>query len=206
MVPRAIIGDGRRAVAEALALALRSHLEVVAVATTATDAVAAIRAKEPKVVIVDAALPEIGGLDVIRRASTGAIAHAIGYVVLADDVDRELALDAARLGVRGFALRQSPLEQLALAVRAAARGERYFDPSLGELFAPGRRASATRLSEREKLVLSRIADGMSNAEIGRELALAPDTVRTYIRRAMEKLGAKTRTHAVALALRRSLIS
>ncbi|MGZ4413448.1 MAG: response regulator transcription factor [Gaiellaceae bacterium] len=192
--------------AEALAVALQTRaFEVVACVASGHEAMAAIRRLEPAVAVVDVVMPELGGLRIAHElASTGSGGTAV--VLYADQAERALIVDAVEAQARGFVLKQSPLEELVRAIEAAGRGETYLDPRLGDLLARGVSGGPRELTNREREVLRLLANGSSNEEVGRELAISPDTVRTYLRRAMAKLEADTRTHAVALALRRSIIS
>jgi two-component system NarL family response regulator len=88
----------------------------------------------------------------------------------------------------------------------AAHGEIYVDPALAGMVVQAAAGNLPGLSEREREILRSLADGKSNEQIGNALNIAPDTVRTYIKRAMQKLEADTRTQAVAIAIRRSIIS
>ena len=119
--------------------------------------------------------------------------------------DKGLVSDALDAGARGFALKDAPLEDLARAVDAVAGGDLYIDPVLAAQFASpssGRR----QLSERERQVLRLLAEGGTYTGIGASLFLSPDTVRAHAQRAMTKLDARTRTQAVAVALREELIA
>jgi len=88
-----------------------------------------------------------------------------------------------------------------------AEGGTYVDPVLaGALAAPETAARLPTLTQREREVLRLLADGNNNEAVGKKLFIAPDTVRTHVRKAMRKLEADTRTQAVAKALRQSLIS
>jgi DNA-binding NarL/FixJ family response regulator len=112
------------------------------------------------------------------------------------------ALDA---GARGFILKESPISELLGAVRLVGAGGTYVDPALAPTLVRAGATGHPALSQREREILRHLADGQKNDEIAKELSISPDTVRTYIRRAMEKLEADTRTQAVAIALRESLI-
>jgi DNA-binding NarL/FixJ family response regulator len=114
------------------------------------------------------------------------------------------ALDA---GAHGFALKDAPLEDLGRAIDTVASGSLYIDPVLAAALASNRRADTRKaLSEREREVLRMLAEGGSYAEIGSTLYLSPDTIRAHSQRAMAKLGARTRTQAVAVALRDGLVA
>ena len=113
------------------------------------------------------------------------------------------ALDA---GVRGFVLKEAPLADLVRALERVVRGEAYIDPVLAGALVNGRADQVASLTQREREVLRMLADGHSNEEIGKRLHISPETVRTHVRKAMAKLDADTRTQAVAIALRQSIIS
>ena len=118
-----------------------------------------------------------------------------------------LDFDQFGLGVRGFVLKEAPLQDLVRAIELVAGGGTYVDPVLAGLLASadvtGRLAA---LTQREREVLRLLADGQSNEEIGKTLFISPETVRTHVRKAMGKLDADTRTQAVATALRQQLIT
>ena len=120
--------------------------------------------------------------------------------------DRGLVSDALDAGARGFALKDAPLDDLGRALDSVASGGLYVDPVLAASLATARRGDERKpLSEREREVLRLLAEGGSYAEIGEALFLSPDTVRAHAQRAMTKLGARTRTQAVAVALREAVI-
>ena len=121
--------------------------------------------------------------------------------------DRALLSEALDVGARGFVLKEAPLADLVRAVERVAAGEAYVDPVLaGALVERPRHRRAPTLTQREREVLRLLADGLSNEETGKALHISPETVRTHIRKAMTKLEADTRTQAVAIALRQSIIS
>ena len=121
--------------------------------------------------------------------------------------DAALVSDALDAGARGFALKDAPLDDVGRAIRTVARGDLYIDPVLAASIASNRRGDDRRaLSAREREVLRLLAEGGSYAEIGSQLFLSPDTVRAHAQRAMTKLGARTRTQAVAVAMRQAMIA
>jgi DNA-binding NarL/FixJ family response regulator len=104
-------------------------------------------------------------------------------------------------------LKEAPMEDLLRAVRSVAAGNTYVDPVLaGTLAASSVGSQMPQLTQRERDVLRLLADGLSNEEIGKRLFISAETVRTHVRKAMEKLDADTRTQAVARALRDRLIA
>ena len=104
-------------------------------------------------------------------------------------------------------LKEAPIDDLLRAIRAVAGGGTYVDPVLaGTLAGSPTGAKRPELTVRERDILRLLADGLSNEEIGNALFISPETVRTHVRKAMAKLGADTRTQAVARALRDQLIA
>jgi DNA-binding NarL/FixJ family response regulator len=201
-----VIADDHPALVEAIAALLESEgIDVVARASDGAAALEAIEEFRPATAVLDLVMPELGGIEVARRASRSF--PETGTVIYTGHGEQELLLEALDAGARGFVLKESPLTELVRAVKLVAAGGTYVDPVLGPALV---RVSATGdrapLSAREREILRHLADGETNDEIAKALAISPDTVRTYIRRAMQKLEADTRTHAVAIALRESFIA
>jgi DNA-binding NarL/FixJ family response regulator len=138
----------------------------------------------------------------VREALRAAPGAAV--VVLAPFPDAEAARACVRAGARGFVHQGMPPEQVARAVRVAAEGEELVlsRELLRGLVAAGRRVDLTALSERQREVVGLVAEGLSNAEIARELYLSESTVKQHLRRAFRALGVKNRREAAA-ALRRA---
>jgi two-component system, NarL family, response regulator DesR len=178
--------------------------EVLATAPDGDAAFSLIAANAPRVCIADVRMPKLGGLELARRVTASSTDTAV--LLYSGYADRGLVSDALDAGARGFALKDAPLDDLGRALETVAAGGLYVDPVLAAELAT-RRSEATRpLSERERQVLRMLAEGGSYAEIGATLFLSPDTVRAHAQRAMEKLGARTRTQAVAVAMREALIA
>ena len=177
--------------------------EVVATAQDGEAALAQLVARRPVVCVADVRMPRLDGLELARRAIVEAPATAV--LLYSGVSDRGLVSDALDAGARGFALKDAPLDDLGRAIDAVAAGGLYVDPVLAASLATRRHDERKALSEREREVLRMLAEGGSYAEIGATLFLSPDTVRAHAQRAMTKLGARTRTQAVALALREAVI-
>ena len=179
-------------------------LRVIGTASDGNAAASLIAARRPAIALVDLRMPRLGGIDVARRAAETSPETAIVFYTGYGDI--ELLNDALEVGARGFVLKEAPLEDLVAAIRQIAEGTIYVDPVLSSALVRARAGTDHgALSERERDVLCLLADGLTNQEIGRRLFIAPDTVRTHVRHAMQKLGADTRTAAVAEALRQKLI-
>jgi len=198
------LADGQPAVLRAVAEVLEEHgVDVLAESRDGVTALAQIVEHAPDVAVVDAALPQLTGIEIARSiADEGTETRLVLYAASLDELVLNEAIHA---GVRGFVLKEAPLDELVRAVDLVGSGAGYVDPALaGTLLAVS--DGATQLTRREREVLCLLADGHSNDAIGRQLSISPETVRTHVRKAMDKLGAATRTQAVATALRKSLIA
>ena len=176
---------------------------IVGTAQDGETALAALGQHRPRVCIADVRMPRVDGLELARRAAS--VAPETAVLLYSGLADRGLVSDALDAGAAGFALKDAPLEDLSRAVDAVASGSLYVDPVLAAALATRRGDDRKPLSEREREVLRLLAEGGSYAEIGAALYLSPDTVRAHAQRAMTKLGARTRTQAVAVALREAVI-
>jgi DNA-binding NarL/FixJ family response regulator len=199
-----LVADDHPAVLEAVASYLHDQgIDVVGRAQDGAEALDLIERRMPQVAVVDVRMPNLGGIELARqlRGKSGTqVLLFSGYG------DRALLLEALDAGVRGFVLKEAPLEDLLRAVRALAAGEGYVDPVLAGSLAASVGERLPELTVRERDVLRLLADGLSNEEIGKKLFISAETVRTHLRKAMDKLGAETRTQAVAVALRDRIIS
>jgi len=183
----------------------RSGFTVVGRAPDGREAAALIARERPVVALVDMRMPHLSGLDVAREAARSS--PDTSFVFYTAHGDRALLADALEVGARGFVLKEAPLHDLVRAVERVAAGEAYVDPVLaGILVGAPTTAQVPTLTQREREVLRLLSDGSSNEAIASALGISTETVRTHVRKAMAKLDADTRTHAVATALRQSLIS
>lgn len=183
-------------------LAAEDDLTVVAEAGGAAEAVAAVRAHEPDVVLMDLRMP--GGDGVEATARVLAQRPATRVVVLTTyDTDADI-LRAVEAGAAGYLLKDASRAELAQAIRAAARGETVLAPSVAAKLV-SRMRSPVELSRREIEVLRLVARGRTNAEIGRELLISEATVKTHLLRTFGKLDVSDRTAAVTAALERGIL-
>ena len=201
-----MVADDHPAVLDAVAeFLLQGGIEVVGRARDGEEALTLITERRPRVGLVDVRMPRIGGIEVARRAKMGSPETAV--VLYTGHSDRALLTEALDAGVEGFVLKEAPLDDLLRALRTVAAGTTYVDPVLaGTLATSSVGSQLPALTQRERDVLRLLADGLSNEEIGRRLFISAETVRTHVRKAMDKLDADTRTQAVARALRQRLIA
>ncbi len=205
-----LVADDHPAMVEAICAVLEDHdIEVTGRARDGEEAYAKIDTRRPAVALVDVRMPVLSGLELVRRGVRARLDTQ--FILYTGYGDRALLTEALDAGARGFLLKEAPLADLVRAVEIVARGGTYVDPVLAGVFATSTgngngAGGAPQLTQREREVLRLLSDGFANEEIGRELFISPETVRTHIRKAMGKLGAETRTQAVAKALRLSLIA
>jgi DNA-binding NarL/FixJ family response regulator len=201
-----LVADDHPAMVEAICAVLEDHgIEVAGRARDGEEAFAKLQTRRPDVALVDVRMPVLSGIELVRRAAKARLDTAI--LLYTGYGDRALVTEALDAGARGFLMKEAPLVDLVRAVEIVAGGGTYVDPVLAGMFAASRvKSEAPELTQRERDVLRLLADGHSNEEIGKQLFISAETVRTHIRKAMTKLGAETRTQAVAIALRRSLIA
>ncbi|HLX18629.1 MAG TPA: response regulator transcription factor [Gaiellaceae bacterium] len=176
---------------------------VVATAHDGEQALAALEQRRPTVCIADVRMPRLDGLELARRATVSVPETAV--LLYSGFSDRSLINDALDAGARGFALKDAPLADLVRAIELVAAGNLYVDPVLAASLARPQSDDSKGLTAREREVLRLLAEGDTYGEIGAALFLSPDTVRAHAHHAMTKLGTRTRTQAVAVALRTGLI-
>jgi Response regulator containing a CheY-like receiver domain and an HTH DNA-binding domain len=203
---RCLVADDHPAILSAVTDFLQEEgIDVVAQARDGQEALAKIESVQPDVAVVDLQMPGLTGIELARKVTEARL--PTGIVLYTGHGDRALLTEAVDVGARGYVLKEAPLPDLLRAISTVAQGGTYVDPVLaGALAAPGAADKLPALTQREREVLRLLADGLTNEEVGRRLFIAPDTVRTHVRKAMRKLDADTRTQAVATALRQSLIS
>jgi len=197
---RVVVADDHPAVLASVCDSLEAGGMVVAARVgDGHAALEAIAREQPEAAVIDHAMPGQTGIDVARGAQ--AIAPGTAIVLFTGFGEPAMVGEAFAAGVRGIVLKDAPLEDLVRAIRAACAGGTYVDGRLaGQL--------STRdavLTERELATLRLLADGARNEQIGQRLSISSETVKVHVTKAMRKLGATTRTQAVAEALRLGLI-
>jgi DNA-binding NarL/FixJ family response regulator len=169
---------------------------VVGVAPTAKAALEALEAGPADVVLLDQMLPDEPGLDLVSRLRSRHPRTAV--VMLSGAFDADLERDALEAGCAGALSKAASVDEIVAAVRAAAA---TVDPELGKPTKNGRLG----LTNREMEVLVCISRGMSSKEISAELHLANHTVRNYTQKVLNRLGARSKAEAVAIASRHGIV-
>jgi DNA-binding NarL/FixJ family response regulator len=179
-------------------------LELVGTAETGEDALDAVARLNPQIVLIDVRLPGIDGISAVKRIHEAS--PSVQFVVFSAYGDKRLLSDAIAAGARGYVMKGSPPEDLLRAIRTVAAGKPFVDPSLSPaLLMTSASSDDQPLSEREREILQLLAEGYHTEEIARRIGLSVETVKSDTKRVILKLQADTRTHAVAIALRQSLI-
>jgi DNA-binding NarL/FixJ family response regulator len=205
----AILREGLRAL-----LSTTADIDVIGEAADGHEAIERVRALRPDVVIMDAAMPGLGGLEAtleLRRTDPD-----IKIVVLTQYEDREYIRRFLQAGVSGYLLKKSAGKELASAIRAASRGGLVLDPEVAKealrepvpQTGPGAGGSSRydALTDREKQVLKLVAEGRSNKEVAELLDISVKTAMSHREHIMEKLGLHSRTELIKFALREGVIS
>lgn len=193
-------------------LAAEPDIDVVAQASGGRAAVRLATELKPNVVLMDLRMPDLGGTDATReiRAREPSI-RVVVFTVLSADEHVEEAIHA---GACGFVAKDTPIDEVVAAVRAAARGVAWLSPRAAQVvLGHVRRAERERvpvdqrikeLSSRELDVLQLIARGMGNAEIADALNISPRTAKNHVSSILAKLGLPSRIQAAIFALRHRL--
>jgi DNA-binding NarL/FixJ family response regulator len=194
-----------------LILEVEDDLSVAGEARDGVEAVRAVEALQPDVVIMDVQMPGGDGLTATRRITA---TTAVPVLVLTTFDRDDYLFGALEAGASGFLLKNAAPEELVEAVRIVARGDALLAPEvtrrvLARFSArPGRAARpdlAAALSERERQVLLLVAQGLSNAEIAERLVVGEATVKTHVSRVLDKLGVRDRLQAVVHAYETGLV-
>ena len=203
---RVLIVDDHPVVRDGLKgmLAAQPDFEVVGEVADGLQAVQQAALTRPDVVLMDLRMPNMDGVEATTQIRRGQPTVRV-LVLTTYDTDAEI-LRAIEAGATGYILKDAPREELFRAVRATAQGQSYLSPAvatrvMGQLRAPAQDA----LSPREVDVLTWVAKGASNRQIGQHLHISEATVKSHLLHIFEKLGVNDRTQAVTLAVKKGMI-
>jgi len=182
-------------------IAVQPDMTMVAEAVNGREAIQQFRAHRPDVTLMDLQMPEMSGFDAliaIRGEFPGA-----RIIVLTTYAGDAQALRALKAGASGYLLKSTMHKELLDTVRAVHAGRKSMSPEVS--FGLAEHATDDALTPAEIRVLRLIAQGNANKEIARELSLSEETVKGQVRNILSKLGAKDRTHAAMIGLKRGII-
>ena len=200
---RVLIADDHVTVRDGLAVMIgrQPDMKVIGEAANGRDAVDLWRKHSPDVALFDLRMPVldgVGAIDEIRKEYTSARI----IVLTTFDTDNEIVL-AIRAGAKGYLLKDAQREEILECIRKVHAGEICISPPL--LAKLSMAISSEALTDRERDVLTLLAHGKSNKEIGVTLHISETTVKSHLRSIFSKLNVISRTEAVAAASRRGLV-
>ncbi|MBC8140116.1 MAG: response regulator transcription factor [Armatimonadetes bacterium] len=178
------------------------QMVVVAEAVNGQEAVRAYRTHRPDIVLMDLRMPVMDGLKAmvaIRAIHTGA-----RILVLTSFDGDEYIFKGLQAGARGYCLKDATADELYNAIMAVYSGQRAIPPEIAAKLVE--RINGNELTSRESEVLSLIATGKTNHQIGTALFITEGTVKTHVNNILTKMNARDRTEAVIMALKRGLIT
>jgi DNA-binding NarL/FixJ family response regulator len=204
MSVRCLVADDHPALLQAVCHFLEANeFIVVGTAPDGERAVALAAETRPDVALVDFRMPRLSGVELIARLLD--TSPETNIVVYTADADEALVRSVLGAGASAVLLKESPLDDLVRAVETSISGATYVDPAL-MTFGLDAAIGTPELTDRECSVLTLLSEGMSHDQIGAQLSISGETVRTHVRKASKRLGGTTRTETVAKALRLGLIA
>jgi DNA-binding NarL/FixJ family response regulator len=182
-------------------VATQADMNVIAEAANGREAIQQFHRHRPDITLMDLQMPEMNGLDaIIAIRGEFPEARIIVLTTYAGDVQ---ALRALKSGARAYLLKDSLHKELLATIRAVHAGKKSMSPEVS--FQLAEHATDDALTPAEVRVLRLIAEGNANKEIAAQLSTSEDTVKGQVRNILSKLGAKDRTHAAMIGLKRGII-
>lgn len=209
-----ILADDHHLVRQGLRSLLEKSddIEIIAEAENGQEAVALTERLKPDVLIMDIAMPRMNGIQATEQIRSLGLKTQV--VILSMHFDETLVRQALRNGVRGYLLKNSVVEELLLAIRAAGRGEIYLSPTISEIVVSDFMAGQgelkavspfEQLSAREREVLKLIAEGATNKTIAEAMNISIKTVEKHRTNLMSKLNVHDLVGLVRVAIKHGLI-
>ena len=204
-VIRVMLVDDHEMVREGLMAMLRHEPDIEVVAQTGSGAavVDLVEATKPDIVLLDARLPDVSGVEVCRRLG---VSHpGVAVVILTTYTDPDLVEECIQAGARGYVVKDVEQFSLKESIRAVYRGQSVLAPQVaGQVIAQARtrpqaRSRRAELSESQVAILRLISRGHSNREIAAEVHLSENTVKSHVQEIFRKLGVRNRVEAAILA-------
>jgi len=213
MTTRLLLVDDHAVVRSGLKMLFENEqdMEIVGEADTAAGALEEARRVKPDVILMDIGLPDMSGIDATREIKKHLADVAI--VALTIHEDEEYFFKMLEAGASGYVPKRAAPEELLTAIRAAANGQVYLYPSLAKLLVrdyisggrPEQEKTPSELTDREQEVLTHLAEGETNEEIGLALVISPKTVARHRENIMRKLNLHSRAELVRYAIRKGII-
>jgi two-component system, NarL family, nitrate/nitrite response regulator NarL len=186
-------------------------LEVVAEGGSGADALRLVEALAPDILLLDLALPDMSGLDVLRRLNANI--SRVRVVLLTASADKQQVTDALLLGARGLVMKESATPLLYKCIRSVMAGEYWLGrarlpdvvDALRELGNPRVPTPAETLTRRELLVIAAIVDGGTNRQVAEQLGVSQQTVKNHLSIIYDKLGVSNRLELALYAIHHKLL-
>ena len=194
-------------------LTLASDMEVVGEASNGREALEKVRELQPDVVIMDIAMPLLGGLETTRRMRKEFPGTKV--LALTQYADKEYVFPVIEAGAHGFISKTAASSEVASAIRSAHRGDSFLSPSVARFLVEGyQRGASVRkghdpyelLTDREREILKLLAEGRTTQDIADMLAISPKTADGHKTNLMAKLDLHNRVDLVKYALRKGIIT
>jgi DNA-binding NarL/FixJ family response regulator len=198
---RIVLADDHALVLEGLKALLEAEddLEVVATATSGAALLDAVRSRRPDVAVVDLDLGDVSGLECLDQIVRDKL--PVRVLVLTANSDPRVMRAAWERGAAGFAMKSEPPRQTVATIRQVARGQMVFPLATRQVSGGAADRARESLTDRELAVLAALSEGLTNARIARRLGITENTVKFHPQNLYLKIGARTRTEAVAWYLR-----
>jgi DNA-binding NarL/FixJ family response regulator len=207
---RVLLAEDHTVVAEGLQALLKDAFELVGTVHDGRALLDAADKLRPEVILTDISMPELNGLDAIRRLKRQL--PNIKLIVLTMHRDTQLAVDAFRAGASGYLLKVSPVDELLDAIRQVSKGQVYITALLSkDLFSILAEAAdkapedKSPLTQRQREVLQLIAEGRTMKEIASTLDISPRTAESHKYETMQILGVSTTAELIQYAIRTKLV-
>jgi DNA-binding NarL/FixJ family response regulator len=201
---KVLIVDDHPLFLQGMAAVINAHADmaVIAQARNGLEAVELYRLHKPDIAIMDLRMPALGGVDAISIiVSEFPTARILVMTTYQGDVE---ALRALKAGARGYLLKSAIADDVSVAIRRVSQGLKYVPPEVANALAD--HAADGALSMREIEVLRLIAMGNSNLASANALSISEETIKSHMKSIIGKLGARDRTHAVMIAVRRGILT
>ncbi|MDY6863485.1 MAG: response regulator transcription factor [Thermodesulfobacteriota bacterium] len=211
---RILIVDDHRVVLEGIKSAIQEHpeFEVVGSALDGLEAVESVKSLRPHIVIMDISMPNLNGVDAVKQIR--GFDPDVRIIIFTMYADKEFVVDLFKSGVSAYVLKDDPLSDLILALKAVKEGGTYFSTMAPTILVRHMEELEERitgndpfdsLSQREREVFLRLAEGKSIRKIADDLFISPKTVESHKYNIMEKLKASSVVDLTKLAIRKNLI-
>jgi two-component system, NarL family, response regulator DegU len=205
-LPSVLLVDDHTMLRQGLRRALEGEgITVVAEASDGEEAIRLALAHQPDVILMDVSMPGVDGIEATRQIMRADQRHRI--VMLTMHIDRDVIDRAIRAGAVGYLTKESSINDVVMAIKLAANGDRPMSPKLAQAML----AEATRddndpvLSQREEEALQLIADGLGTGEIAERMFISQKTVKNHLASIYDKLDARDRTQAVLMAVKMGIV-